>query len=442
MATEWLKTRAEQVSQGEANVRRNRLPTAILGVALLASMGPYLGGGLRTEQVALYASVLFLLPVLVSTKYNTGLGPSTASWAALAIVNLTVSLLDPPSETAVLLAGLDAVFLPLAAMCVVLYVASSTNLRSNLIFVQRVTILLLVGNSLLSMAMLIWPQIALLMEGLFWTVSGDRDESNALLVYGLGRVIGIFHSPFGAGVAYSAAIVIAIYLLRVGEISAKFALFVLPVLIAGGVLTQSKVVYFVGLPCALVIYLLFGRARKSDIAVFAASLLGVFALARLAGEWTTDFVMRWSELFQSSDDFVDLFTAGRISENSAVQQVQAIALDESPVYGLGARGALLGALDTSWTEAIVRTGLIGLACAAVLVLLILYRVVGSYLRTRSPEAALGIVLSIILVAAMFGGPTFTLNRVGTIMVLNLWILMSVLYRESRMNSPSIEKRPL
>lgn len=406
----------------------------LVAVVVISTMGPYIGPGLRVEQSLIYLAAIAIIPILIKWRFATGTGVATFAWGVIVAVTVTVALVGPDKSIAEGAAGLDAVLLPLAVMLIATVAGSDYRSAAHLLVVQKTTVACMSVNSLLAISMIAFPGVSSVVERLYWSAGAGVEESIAARVYGIGRIVGVFHSPFAAGGAYSVALLVLVGLVCQKRISTWASVLFLTLIIVGGFLTQSKLFILIGLPLAAGTYLISRTVGTKGIVVLFCTIGSMAFLASQADEWTQDAAGRFSLLLENSDSFTDLVTAGRLTSDSAVGSITAMALEKSPVYGLGPYAAELGPLDTSWTEMIARAGVIGVACFVLMFLALGYKIASSFQSVAWNDSVMASALLILWFAASFGGPTVTANRFGALLVLNLWLLVPVLTRINREGS--------
>ena len=416
-----------------ASARVSALSLLVVAV-VISTMGPYIGPGLRVEQALIYLAATALIPILLKRRFETGTGMATFAWLVIVAVTVTITFVSPDRSIAEGAAGLDAVLMPLAVMLIATVAGSDDRRAGHLLVVQKTTVVCMSINSLLAISMIAFPGISSVVERLYWSAGAGVEESIAARVYGIGRIVGVFHSPFAAGGAYSLALLVLVGLVCQKRIGTWVSVIFLTLIIVGGFLTQSKLFILIGLPLATGMYMVSRTVGTKGIFALFGSVGAIAFLIAQADEWTQDALGRFSLLLENSDSFTDLVTAGRLTSDSAVGSVSAMALEKSPLYGLGPYAAELGPLDTSWTELVARAGIVGVACLALIFLVFGYRIASSFQHAAWNDFVLACALLILWFAATFGGPTVTANRFGALLVLNLWLLVPVLTSVSRVGA--------
>jgi hypothetical protein len=396
----------------------------VVALLTIAALGPYTQiAGVRTEQIAVYAA--FTLGLLrlhwLRTRAParlTVIVTLLATIASVAIINSVDHVVNLTGYAAGgLVAGLDNLLLPLATIGAVWTAVSGiSDLDRPLRVVCRIVVFAAVANAAmagLSISTDLTPVLAR-----FW--ENGSGQAVAERAAQLGRFTGIFNQPAEAGMFYSMALLAALYLYR--QRTARLAL-TAPVIVAGGVLTVSKVFLLVGLPVGLFL-LLRDRERRARrlIGLGAFSAVGSAAVAAWSGpQWIGGtYLTRLFVPDASGSGLVDLYTAGRLGGESTLRVLVESVLESAPWFGVGAQG-LSVAYDNGWVEAMVVAGLTG----AVAYTLILGCLLSAWWRVRrqgGPAADLLCGLVVLLSGASVGLPALTANRVATI----AWIIVVLL----------------
>lgn len=385
------------------------------GLLALAAFGPYVGDGIRTEQAAVY---LVAIAALLALPYLKPCGWSyLLPWAGILVV-AAMSLLTPIMEHAPwgagsLLGGVDNFFLPVAVMLIVWTLVKRSNAVPALEAVARVTVWGSVASSVVG---ILSTQVDLTnFLALFWGGGEGADTTTAENAATMGRYSGIFNQPAEAGLVYSLALILAVWLYSRKPVLLYPALGILAI---GGILTVSKIFLFIGLPLA--IWYLFCRYRLGGKLLTLASLVGMFALIAESGfvqEW--DGFSYFARLFEAPQgNAVGFYTAGRWDENSNMLGVIDAVLTARPLNGFGFAGRSV-AYDSAWTEVIVVGGLPGAACLAMAFVAIFRQ---AY-RTGNPaRRRLTYLVALLMAGASLGLPVLTANRAATL----VWLVLALL----------------
>ncbi|WP_322920496.1 hypothetical protein [Nocardioides renjunii] len=441
------------VSDGDARPH-GRWPLYWFAGAVVCVLGPYVVGGIRTEQLALYGSAV--VAVLLYWRHARVLlpgAPVLALWASYALVaavgGLTIeSRLEWGSGS--LVAGLDNALLPLATMTAV---AFWTRVVARTVLLRTAS-WVVVGAMALNGAIAVLTSVVGVEQlsplRAFWAASGS-EATVAELAAGSGRFSGVFNQPAEAGVAYSLAAFCVVYLVRSGTSVPRrvwLALWVLVIL--GGVMTLSKIFIVGGVLITLGLVLTGRPHRRLLTASAALTVAGSFTLGALGwlGTWGASGMLGWYVWSaQAGNSWLYTLSAGRFGAGSAgdaptptpepedgsggvpsefeqpgglVELAREVLL-EHPVVGVGAKG-LPVSYDSTWIEAIVVAGVVG----ALLVLAVHVVLLIQWIRLRQTlpreEWRLAGAIVLLVWGSSFGMPSLTGNRESTL----LWIFLSIL----------------
>lgn len=398
---------------------------------VLSAFGPYLVGSIRSEQIVIYGATALVVLAYLGRKVapRPGMVLLIVLWATILAVS-GISALAPPSVALNIspLAGIDALLAPLCLMLILtLWTSNGGGHREVLLTIQKATVVLLVLNTGLELAMTVNDALVPYLSSRWWSgaeLSGDMRTIGEAAARN-GRFGGVFNSPLAAGTAYSVGFIAAIHLYLSKAWTARLSLLAIAAVVVGGLLPQSKAFLLAGLPIGLLYLLVVGQRRRiANLYVFLGATAGVWWFLSSTQWWQEYGAPRFETLFSQSADPLYLYTAGRYVAGSNVGGIWDTVLDKAPIGGFGA-GVNLGALDTSWTEMLARAGLIGFAAFV----LWLFAVAVMWVRNRkiAPAAqwwATGAML-VVTVAAAAGGPSVTQNRAGTLLVMNLLALVAV-----------------
>lgn len=408
----------------------------------LSAFGPYILGGMRTEQLSVYLSTLLVVVIgwpILKSNYRS-VAPFIFLWGAYFLVALVGGFLSgenrTPYDRGSLVAGLDNAALPLAVLVVTCFwtsVAPGLDLvriaATTLVSAMTVNGLLAVGEMIRGgVASFGWLRI-------FWSSNGGTSDegggvSVAVLAAGNGRYSGVFNQPAEAGIAYSLALFSLAYLLQLNtrHRTTVFALIGV-VLTVGGVLTASKIFLLGGLPI-MVFLVLRDRNRRTRLRLAAAvSAVGVVSyllnfyglLPRWPGAAMIDRLVN-----RGNRSILQTITAGRFGEGSTLAGPSGEILDHHRWFGLGA-GGLAVPYDSTWLEALVVAGVVGVLLVALTFLLLSATWYG--LRDVLPRREWLFAGSVVFLAAgaSLGMPSLTGNRVATL----VWVLLGLLITNRR-----------
>lgn len=395
-----------------------------------AAFGPYVSSslGIRTEQLAVYGfAVVATLGFIQRPAIHPVIALPLLAWIAYLLVLLSSTLFRPailnvPSGSA--LAGLDNALLPLAALMIAnrwltAPYASPATLTRTLVWG---IVVLMSLNTLVSVTS---SQVALSpLLSHFWSAQSVASGNIAVatLAARLGRFSGIFNQPAEAGLAYSIALLGAVYLFAARSSRPALLALVGGLLIVGGMLTVSKIFLLAGLAVASVQLARYsGRQLRLLIALIAVGVAG-WAVLTLHLPWEGQKGLTY--LLQpgaSNQGLVGFYTAGRFGDQGSVVGGARYVLAASPWLGFGVRGVSSFAYDSTWLEALASGGLLGVAAmvAAYASFAVLWLRSSGFMPVAERRLAGGLIL--VLTAASLGLPSLTCNRDATL----VWLLVPV-----------------
>lgn len=405
------------IVRGAAGIRNKRkLPPAgpiICGVIALAAFGPYLAGSVRTEQATVY--LFFLVAFLALPMFRPRGLSYLLPWLGLMAV-ASLSILFPvlrttPWPVGSLLGGIDNFALPVAVMFIVWTLVRAEGAVKALRIVSVITIW---GSVVSSIFGIISTQIDMnSFLRIFWG-NASNESTVADNAVTMGRYSGLLNQPAEAGLLYSLALILAVWLYARKPWMLYPAIVILTI---GGLLTVSKIFIFAGIPLGF-LYLM-RRYRLAGKILTIGVLAGLFTLVA-----RSNFLQDWdgfsylSRLFNGTEsNLLKFYTAGRWNEGSGMLDIIGVVLNASPLSGFGFAGLQIP-FDSAWTEVIVVSGLLGTLCLAVALIAICiqsFRIVDKELKL------LAILVAVLLVGASFGLPAFTANRVATL----VWLVVAL-----------------
>lgn len=408
-------------------------PRLWVAAVTLSAFGPYIYGGIRTEQFSVYLSGLSVAVFgwrKVRSNIHT-VAPFILLWSVYFLIALVGGFLTTTNgtqyEAGSLLAGLDNAALPLSMLVLTCYWTSLAPGFDLVRIAAKVLVVAMTFNGFLaitqaisgSLASFTWLQV-------FW--SSSLGTSVATLAAGNGRYSGIFNQPAEAGVAYSLAVYCLLYLLPSSKSHRMtYGASIGAVLTVGGVLTTSKIFLVGGLP--FVVYLVYLVLREMTrrarlLLVGAVGILGAALYALI----THGVSLRWSGaamfpqlLPTDGKSLVGAVTAGRFGEGGTLAVPAGEVLDQHRWFGLGF-GGLKVSYDSTWLEALIVAGVIGVVLLALVHLGLAARWYA--LRDVLPRRELLLAGSVVFLVtvASFGIPSLTGNRIATL----TWILLGLL----------------
>ncbi|WBL19228.1 hypothetical protein [Citricoccus sp. NR2] len=407
----------QRSSRSPADGASTLLPRALVALLCLSAFGPYLVGSLRVEHIVVYglAAVVvpFAFPFIRSIVLRLVL-----PWALFVAISL-VAVVSPvtaslPWDRGSLMASADNLLLPVAILLTLACLVRPSTATTALNTAGAVIVWGAAVNAVLSIIQSMTPALNPLLR-YFWS-SSPESLSTAEHAATMGRYSGIFNQPAEAGLVYSLALFLAIYLYRKRT---TVLLFVILVLCIGGAFTVSKVFVLAGLP--LGVYYLWrsvAPSRKIWLLLIVPVTAALLTSSGFFQNWDGfDYLIRL--LTPPADQsLLEFYTAGRWNEDSAIMMVMSAVLSASPWVGVGLAG-LAVPYDSAWTEAIIVAGLLGVVCVAATYLAILWIA----RHTQDPQRRrLAFMVAIMLIGASFGIPSLTVNRSTTL----IWVVVTLL----------------
>lgn len=416
----------------ETAARRDRFARFLIVVITLATFGPYLYGGMRTEQLVVYLIGVLTVPVLGGLRPSGGLRFLIPWLGYIVIASLAViapSQMVAPQLPGSLLAGYDNIVPPLLIMLIVWTLIPETSALGVLTLFGKMLATIMALNGILAMVATRFDITALLRP--FWASTDAAPNATvAALAQMMGRYGGIFNQPAEAGIAYSLAGVAAIFVWKTRP--GLLALVLVPITV-GGLICVSKVFVLGGLPVIIVYWMIAQRGGRRVTTVFALALVSLGVLqSGLLEQWTGFNYLARLINPDSDGGALAFYTAGRLATNSTYNNVIGDALGYSPVVGVGAGGWAVP-YDGAIPEALVVGGLIGLALY-VAVILGLFTLARGGVDKEIRRFAF--FFAVVVAGACFGISPLTANRVSTI----IWVTIALLVLVRRSAPQSDDQR--
>lgn len=397
---------------------------------MVAVFGPYVVGGLRTEQIAVYFAGA-VTGVLLLKHHRSAIRSRMAvavTWLLYLVTAIVAATLSPASvggwAPGSLGAGLDNLALPIAAFLVGTWLAAASRDAEAMV---RLAMMWLVGLMMANSA-----AVALQVAGVSWRAwwsSADSSVTVAQLAEGNFRYSGLLNQPVESGFLYSLALVCAVLLLRKRP---WLLLLCASVLTLGAVSSVSKIFLLFGAPYAIGVLVWTSRHRLRMLAALAgAVVVGVIALATgILDGWSGTYQLR--QIMPASDQsLLSSLTASRFGEGSTLGPVVEAVWSASPVIGIGA-GGLAIPYDNGPLEAFIMAGLVGVVCYLMTLLL-----VGRAWRANPPSLARSLlgVTAVLSVLASTGFPALTANRCASI----LWLFWGLAWLAHGQERRSVDR---
>jgi hypothetical protein len=398
-----------------------------VGIVTAAAFGPYILGGIRTEQLAIYSSLIAAVLLGLLLRCPSPALPLQGIWLAIVAVVAIVGQWPPLNTTSYptgsLSAGMDNFFAPMALLILVPIWSQMAPARLLLRVVGKIVVCAMSINAAIAIVCFLRSDTDWLhFLPRFWSAQGATQSVAARAITNL-RYTGVFNQPSEAGIAYGLSIFLLLYLLAD---SARFRPVLLSLtgalLVVGGLLTGSKVFLVGGVPVGLLIHLRTQRGRGRSVATGIVAIGTYIAVSGIG--WLPSFASLYISKSLSSADSgrIHTLTAGRLGTAGSLLPVARSVLRASPLYGLGGAG-LTAPYDSAWLEVLVVGGLVGVMLLAAFYVALFVR----WFRVRhalAPEVArLGAATLLMATVASIGVPAFTANRSGTLLLIVLGLTL-------------------
>jgi len=446
-----------------------RLASVLVVLFVVSCFGPYLqvfGFGLRTEQLFVYALLVFLVPFSVN---RLKLNSTAHKVLVVLILQFVISLiamflveLPEDLQQASITAHLDTFLMPIATILVVATLSRPLKMKSSLLVIAgRAFVVMCAFNVLIALGQSQTAGKSFL--SLFWTSDPNVWSVSEQAQLGL-RYSGIFNQPAEAGFAYGLALVLIIFSCR---FSFALSLVLAALMTAGGLLSASKVFYACAVIIAFYGFISSFRNRRiwksliSFSIVMGLSIGVIYAIGLLPDRLERLKVVQissapdanvssapdanvssapdangsGSSVTSLTLDVLNTYTAGRIGTGGNFESIADVVMSNSPILGFGFGGWQV-AYDSTWIEALVIGGVVGLGLT-VLAILVLFQKGVRMLAPPINSAMLVVLMGCCLVASL-GIGALTANRVSTA----FWTIVTLLAFGRGQEREQIESLPL
>ena len=397
-------------------------------IVCLSAFGPYATGSARTEQIAVFASVMFILVTGWPRMIRAPLGPAPflAGWSGLVAVMLISTVFRPFDPgfygSQPVSHALSAMALPLALMVITWYWTLTADPVSLIRAVAPVAVAAMCVNAVIEITQVSAGKAAVFsFLPRFWDAAPSAG-SVAANAASDGRYTGIFNQPAEAGIAYGVALLALIWLARKRAWKPLAVTCAAVLLATGGVLTLSKVFLLCALPVAALTVL--RSTARIRVLVTATVVGGALWLAEIAGmlpAWSGAATLGY--LTRPGTSLATQYTAGRYGAAGTLAPVTADVLRATPLAGFGAGGLDGPAYDSLWQEVLVVSGILGVILAAAVFVMLAWRL--TVLRTTvlvREDWQLACGAAVLAAGASAGIPSLTANRAATL----LWLVLGAL----------------
>jgi hypothetical protein len=395
-------------------------------IVCIATFGPY-AAGVLTGQLALVLGGMFIILTgwSLAVRSRFPLLPVIGLWLAICAITMVAGAwrsADPGFYgTLPALHSLWWLVMPQLVVAITWYWTRYARPELLLLAVARVIAIAMTVNSVLAVVQLSMSTVNL--GGAlsnFWSSASGGVQSVAQLAAENGRYSGIFNQPAEAGTAYGVALLCIIYLVRRGarwQVADAAALLV----VAGGVLSISKVFLFIALPVAAWVVISSSGIRLrmltgAAIGVAALIVAGFFGLLPAWGGGRSGLQF----FLHPTGSFASVYTADRYGQGGTLGAVTADVLHTSPWAGFGASG-LNTPYDSLWLEILVISGILGVACmCAILAVLGWCWLQARKLAAPAESMLAGSVLTLAVMSSA-GFPSLTADRAGIL----IWLILGI-----------------
>lgn len=364
---------------------------------ILMALMPYLPGNLRVDQVMV---PLIAGPALLMARRQH---VSTLIWGIALLISLVALAISSRLSWQTGLAA-NALFsmirLALPVIALLAFPPLLARVPNALVLTSVATIGCAGLASLGAMAALVSPRA---LEILTYWVQADENSvwSQARDV---GRFSGIFNQPLEAGAFYSVALLALVYCWKHSSINKLVLGILLPLILAGGLLSLSKNFVVVGVLTALTLAIWI-RVIPAWLAMTIAVPTAVI-VPPIFIKYNPDYVDSLTALYYTGGLFSAL-TAGRFGQEDSKVSLLFQSLFEVGDWRLG-RG--LGShlpLDNGFLEFFYQGGIVAVGGFILALVALLYY---GWRDRAADSGRLLVALVLFTAGASLGGPAFTANR--------------------------------
>lgn len=398
-----------------------RLYRHIPVLLIISAFGPYLFAGLKLDNVVIYPLALLVLFAYLAEKHKPERHSLLLFGAWLyffCYLLLRTTLSDEAKDMSSMLAEIKNFTQPLAIMMLFVstgFLKTKENCQKLMVNASKVLVFMLCMNTL-------WIYVGFYYDttpinAMFW--GGEESVGARALLNG--RYGGVFNQPMESGVTYSMGLLAWLY--AAGRVRFRNIL-VLVLLIAGGLVSISKVFLFGGIPMFILGLFMSKMVRKQTAKIFIwFAILAAYPINYLSEHWRgAKYLVKF---FRPGDNrsMVDVFTAGRYGGDGQWNQndLYGGVWQQHPLIGMGI--AYNQVKDSEFFHFFGSGGLIGLCMYCLFLLMFIWYFV-HYRKHIGPtkEMVFFGFLVILIVIGSFGAPIFTLNRSSVV----LWTFIGLL----------------
>lgn len=380
-----------------------------MGTLLLcAALGPYLTAGLRFDHVAILllgaVSVLLVLLMRATVPIRFQI-LITILLVGAVITMISDSIVAPKYRLASYTSGIGRMLLPAVIMLICAFLlakkraldeAHAKYYFSVIVWVAALSGFITVLSLFLDLS---WIES-------FYSVGGEAGVWSQ--AKSLGRYTGLFNQPLEAGVFYSTALFVVVFITHSSVKVNWNKTFFLVLIVAGGALSLSKNFMVVG--SVLSLYLLYSLSKKVFFRTLVVALFAIFLIGLAFLTFSEDslyFIESLIDIYEN-DGLMSAMTAGRFGgfegEKTDVEILFSRLFDISPLTGFGVNTQL--PLDNGYLEYGYQGGIFAMMSNVMFFVVLLFY----SLRSVSDYSKLLFVLAIYGLIASMGGPVITANR--------------------------------
>lgn len=403
-------------------------------LVIIASFGPYIFWGIRTEHFVVYLLfIILVLDILKNKKYNfifsyLDLFIILVLWVFITLWTFIITLigLDFNTLSYKIISHLENYTQPIVIIIIIsfiLYCMPTLEIKTYLYKISQLFIFFLLINTFfvtLSVSYSLFPFLR-------YFIGGLDGPSLWLRCDEVGRHLGIFNQPVESGMHYSLGLFLWGYIIYKKSVPIKiYDYLVLFCLLTGGILSISKLFLFGGIPIFMFyfclrrkIFYLFNTKKFILISIILIILSKEFwikwkgkniLISNLQNLIFSDSTNKFNQII-SGDRYIDLSMGtvpsifSKITENKFFTG-----------FGFG----LNIAYDNGLLEFYAQGGIIALLAYLVMLSFILIFAIKNF---KQQESKLLLAIILFIIGGHLGSPVVTMNRFSTI----LWTLFVILY---------------
>lgn len=408
----------------------------LMTVLLVVAYGPYLiqSPGVRLEHLIVYPSFILGLVVLLFHVKNVRLSLSNVGlilvYGGMCTYLCARSVLDGIFNVAALdgYIGSFAVLF-LASLVIATTTTTKVDLLKNIIkagiYIHAINSMVVIFQYWFD----VWPLLqiyngelsVLAQDSRVWYRSGN-----------VGRYIGMFNQPFGAGLSYSLILLCWVYLYAKLKVK-KIPYYILgSLLIVGGWSSGSKVFLFGGMPFAFLLFALFYLKgilciRKSLVKLILVliTILATMTLVIMNSD-KGPAASLFKNNYVTTKPILQVISGGRFGKDEItnVERYFDEIYVQNKIFGLGM--GIKHAYDNEVLQIFTYGGIVGLVLY-ISVYIYLLALVWRQDSKEFHERCLLLSIIILMFFAAMGAPVMTYNRASVF----FWILLAILSMQNK-----------